>query len=881
MSNTYNPPGNIYNQFRKILSYSNINDIPKDFSIRKRFDEPTYFSFRLVFSYNNDENYNFANNQASYDVMPHPLFYPAKVTGKNTGLGGQIANQENLVIEDFITYSAIKYLQDANEPVRAAMLEEFIDKFRELENNYQYYFQAIDGVTEIIKIDPTKGQRVLSDKKIIVTCLEGLDLRMSYLMNLYRKIVWDDVYQRWILPDMMRYFTLKIYLSEFRTFHIPKINGTANAYGTFEPAGNINREKTPLILTILDDILPTWEITCEMCEFDISDINFDHLTNLTVNNDPIQGALKFGIKVGNIKETQIYPVFKYRFLNDRRLNAVNRTKEEELNVVRGEENSNITNIYPATLQIAQNRDGNVSKTHVSGTPFVERENKDTTKDIALTADVIFNTKTGKLEKLDFDAAQPETWIGNAIDTGKAFVTNIVKKIIDKGKITPIPELGFSFTEITTALETKDIVGALGLVRKSMTTVASEHVMPSELLSQEIIDGTFRQFLVTLTQSKATDNDTIMLQEAANVALSDRGIWEKIKDYSLATDLVSQGEVNIKKNLQGADQYKTNVKQQSSKTAKLQDAALPKVVPNAVSGTINQEPNLVTGKASSNLSNTMENGGLERGIAPSSNLTEQVISGGELKMGKASSNLSNDVETGGLNRGAVPSSNLQGNVQPDAIDRNVLPSSSLSDNFVTGGPVRGDAPSSRLPGNTSQEPFTEDVAPSSHLSDNAEGGMKQVKSSGLLSDLQQSSNTIPTEKPSNRISSLDPTGAMKEVNAKVNIPLESESGIKQTAPSSKLSTLESESGIKQTAPSSKLSTLETTQIIKGNTPGVKTRTIEVGNIIEATPSSILSKQLTTELEQPPVSKATTSKLEQTGSLDGTAVSKATTQELFSK
>ena len=61
---------NIYNVFRGVtqVNKSNIE------TLNKRFDEPTYFSFKLQFANDNDNAYNRAENGALYDTMPHPLF---------------------------------------------------------------------------------------------------------------------------------------------------------------------------------------------------------------------------------------------------------------------------------------------------------------------------------------------------------------------------------------------------------------------------------------------------------------------------------------------------------------------------------------------------------------------------------------------------------------------------------------------------------------------------------------------------------------------------------------------------------------------------------------------------------------------------------------
>lgn len=532
------------NLYKKFRSTEDINNLSNKETLTKRYDEPTYFSFRLVFGDNMDRVYNIAGDRAIFDTMPHPLFNPASKMiipsfSSTTNVPGM-----PLPVSETDAYSAIQYLYSSNEPTRAAMLQEFITKFNTLQYQFPYYFQQIDGIQELLKVDPTKGQRIGNDKKISITCLEGLDLRMSYLMNLYKKIVWDDVYQRWVLPDMMRYFTLKIYLAEFRTFHVPLISQNKGDSGSQSVVGG-----APLFLSVLDDVLPTWEITCELCEFDITDISFEHLSGLNLGGEPTQGAVKFGIKVGNIKELQTYPMFQHMFLIDRKLNGLNRAKDN-ISTLKEENNSYL---YPASLQIAQNREPALeSNQHVSGLPFIERKNENNTNE----ADFEQERIAGSTLDVNFKQTQPETWVGNAINFGKSFAKGFVNKIVDKAKMTDIPKLGVSFTEIKIAIESKNIIAALGMIRKGVNeTVNAYGNAPSSLLDQPMqTDKIMYDFLLELTKSEATDNDTKLLQGAAGLALSDKGVWEKIKDYSMATNLTGKGEINIGKPLQDPKVY---------------------------------------------------------------------------------------------------------------------------------------------------------------------------------------------------------------------------------------------------------------------------------------------------------------------------------------
>lgn len=605
---------NIYKYFRHVPDVL-VKRIEEPVGISKRYDEPTYLSFRLRFAENLDEYYNTVERGASYDKMPHPLFFRPRMIPKYdptaslttinatqlVGLPPNV-NPNNTdsvgitrVPDTTSHYSAIEYLQNANEPTRAAMLLEFIEGFNTIQDEYPYYFQSIEGVNELLSIFPSRGQRISSGTTITIKCLESLDLRMSYLMNLYRKIVWDDIYQRWVLPDMMRYFTLDIYISEFRTFHKNK---------NFENNGqrqNLNNEAdlTPLYLEILDDVLPTWQIKCEMCEFDISNIAFEALSNLSVADDPAAAQIKIPIKVGNIKELQIYPLFKNGYLVDRKINGRNRADES---VISTSEDDN-KNLYPISLQVAQNREGaNETNQHISGMPYNERANENTLDE----AGAVLRTLSGATLNINTDPNRPDTWVGNTATMGVAFAKSFVNRLVDKSKMIQIPGLGVSFTEIKTALESKNVVTAFGMIRKGINEVIKSYSnAPSSRLEQPMqTEELMRDFVTTVAQLKtstATDNETAMLVEAANIVLSERGIWEKIRDYSLATDITGPGEVNIEKTLYGTEQYSEAANVASGLTERVTgDAQLPQVEPNRISSGHLEQENLQQMGASQNL-----------------------------------------------------------------------------------------------------------------------------------------------------------------------------------------------------------------------------------------------------------------------------------------
>jgi len=787
---------NIYKKFRDVGLEEKVF---KGGPLNKRFDEPTYFSFRLRFAENYDIAYNNAANNALYDTMPHPLFKKApEVSSINKPTNSYI------IPYDEQEYSSTKYLENANEPTRAQMLREFIGKFNDLQDNYPYYFQSIDGISELLKIDTAKGQRILDDKRITITCLEGLDLRMSYLLNLYRKIAWDDVYQRWVLPDMMRYFTLNIYLAEFRTFHTPSFDentGLSQTVIDYIPKTLSQPiEKQPLYLVVLDDILPAWQITCEMCEFDINTITFEHANNLSVANVPNQGAVKFGIKVGNIKELQIYPIFNHKYLIDRKLNGVNRAREE----ITTAEIENKYH-YPAYLQIAQNRSGESIK-HESGLPYLERSNENNLNEADLQQEKIRNSTFD----VNFKPTEPNTWVGNAINFGTSYAQNFVDKIVDKAKIYPVPKLGISFSEVSAVLAAKDVIGALGLIRKGINEVVKEFGnAPSSRLEQPIqtdnIMYSFLSSITKMTKSDATDTEFQTLQSAANLALSDKGVWEKIKDYSLATDLVGKGETNTTKNLQGTIEYQSTVAKQSAITSTSREietkSALPTMEPNAASRNLYQEPTLIRGNTSKELSNKIKNNAVDRGTT-SSNLSS-APGESEMTRGESSQSLSSTTENSGLK--TEPASN-------------------------------------RL---SSKTEVTElkDVKASVNLSELVEGGMKQTQSSsGLSSQIQD--------------------GGMKiQSGDRTSTPIENSQGVRPESAGVRIKTIDMTKVIEAQPTTSMNRKIEEDSLKQSAKSKATTNKIEEQNLIDTTSSRATDRKIEkqNEIEDAPTSKSTNQEL----------------------
>lgn len=142
----------------------------------------------------------------------------------------------SLLKKDNDRYAAVQYLENINEPIRAEYLRKFIATLESLQKHTPWYMQTISGLDALQKIDPTKGMRVPEDASITIEMLESIDMRVSYLKDLYVKAAWDPIYHRWMLPENMRWFKVEIIISEYRDFHLAK-QGFDAASKTTETTG--------------------------------------------------------------------------------------------------------------------------------------------------------------------------------------------------------------------------------------------------------------------------------------------------------------------------------------------------------------------------------------------------------------------------------------------------------------------------------------------------------------------------------------------------------------------------------------------------------------------------------------------------------------------
>jgi hypothetical protein len=118
--------------------------------------------------------------------------------------------------------TAYNYLNSIGDIARAKYLKKFVSHLENINKTTPWFFQSIDGLAEAWKrgFNEDEFKALLpADRKISIDCLESIDLRMSALMDLYRKACFDWKYRREVVPYNLRTFTVYIYVYEIRTIN--------------------------------------------------------------------------------------------------------------------------------------------------------------------------------------------------------------------------------------------------------------------------------------------------------------------------------------------------------------------------------------------------------------------------------------------------------------------------------------------------------------------------------------------------------------------------------------------------------------------------------------------------------------------------------------
>ena len=254
---------------------------------RPGFEDPTRLMFKVEFgdwgcsvldteTIKNQQKTSLYNNiyYEDYDQFPMGLLDLNFLEFVNTE---NWSNQEH--------YNTYNYLMNRNEDARASYIKTFVQGLYEIQRSMPYLFKKITGLEKLTSFEPGKGVR-LKDAKITLECYEGIDLKIRTLLEMYRKAAYDDVWQRWILPDIYRYFKMIIYVFDRRILQ--------TGYKLDKSTGN----KTALYSVEQNDF-PIYALECGPCEIDIESIwDNEYATAYDEHKD---AETKITISVKNVK----------------------------------------------------------------------------------------------------------------------------------------------------------------------------------------------------------------------------------------------------------------------------------------------------------------------------------------------------------------------------------------------------------------------------------------------------------------------------------------------------------------------------------------------------------------------------------------------------
>lgn len=245
------------------------------------FDEPTYLTFALDFN-----------------------MEPVPVPGKADELAlwnSPLFDEKN---------GAVNFLVNRGYNPQANGLVTFREILRYLTFQAPWYFQEITGLDKLYSTSTNLDNKSLRGEGITLTVntLEAIDLRINELAGIYRNSIYDTKFRRERVPDNLRWFSVDVYLAEFRNmrYRLP---------GVAQNVGNLLGVNTAAIGNVvgggnaLSNVLKQYgyiKFRLRQCEFDFSDSLPVGSTVKVGSSGRSMESNKFSIKVGWVEEEAKY-----------------------------------------------------------------------------------------------------------------------------------------------------------------------------------------------------------------------------------------------------------------------------------------------------------------------------------------------------------------------------------------------------------------------------------------------------------------------------------------------------------------------------------------------------------------------------------------------
>lgn len=261
-------------RLRSFINPQEFKNFRRGFMLESKYgvEDPTFLSFNVEFNFAPIINYD-------TKLLTSPLF--SKSFGQRE-------------------FGAIEYLNLIGYKDQSDNLNKFTEILQWIQDTTPWFFQSIDGLDEVWRLS-TDISKNMQTSVLTFNCLESVDLRMTFLADLYRKSIYDTVFMRELVPENLRFFQMSIQVCEFRN-----IRATLNKLENVKQSTTSEDEKLATLQSIVNE-LNYIEYVFDQCEFDFSE-SFPGGSTVS-NMDPAMASNKFKIKVNKWQEKNSYPYF--------------------------------------------------------------------------------------------------------------------------------------------------------------------------------------------------------------------------------------------------------------------------------------------------------------------------------------------------------------------------------------------------------------------------------------------------------------------------------------------------------------------------------------------------------------------------------------------
>lgn len=149
------------------------------------YQDPTYLSFTLLFD--TSHNSPLFNGEAEGFIRKH-------LAGNSDSTGLNVSKYQH----------------------KLSSLLAFKEALFKINSEMPWHWQSLAGVDRLTQFTPENAFFGGDDAKLVIGCLETINMNIAGLMQLYRKAVWDETRWSYALPPNLRKFSMYIYVSDVR-----------------------------------------------------------------------------------------------------------------------------------------------------------------------------------------------------------------------------------------------------------------------------------------------------------------------------------------------------------------------------------------------------------------------------------------------------------------------------------------------------------------------------------------------------------------------------------------------------------------------------------------------------------------------------------------